>query len=108
MRAARRCRRMIGCSLSRSGKVLAALPVLMSLVIIAFGLREAMTFGPVRQPDEGAAAHLFQILMPVEAVLITYYAFTWLPRTPRLAASVLALQIGLALAIVATVFVLGL
>ena len=94
--------------MSRSAKALAALPVLMSLVIIAFGLREAMMFGAVRQPDEGTAAHLFQLLMPVEAILITYYAFTWLPRTPRLAAAVLALQIGLALAIVGTVFVLGL
>ena len=94
--------------MSRSAKVLAALPVLMSLVMIAFGSREVVMNGPVRQPDEGIAAHLFQLLMPVEAVLITIYAFTWLPRTPRLAAAVLALQIGLALAIVGTVFVFAL
>lgn len=80
----------------------------MSVAIIAFGLREAMLYGPVRQPDEGIAAHLFQLLMPLEAILITVYALTWLPRTPRLAAAVLALQIGLALAIVGTVFVFDL
>jgi hypothetical protein len=80
----------------------------MSLVIIAFGVREVMLYGPVRQQDEGIAAHLFQLLLPIEAVLITVYAFAWLPRTPRLAAAVLALQIGLALAIVGTVFVFAL
>jgi hypothetical protein len=80
----------------------------MSLVIIAFGVREVMLYGPVRQQDEGIAVHLFQLLMPLEAVLITVFALTWLPRTPRLAAAVLALQIGLALAIVGTVFVFAL
>ncbi|MDQ2950888.1 MAG: hypothetical protein M3R54_01350 [Chloroflexota bacterium] len=94
--------------MSLSGKVVAALPVFMSLVIIAFGIREVMMFGPVRQQDEGVGAHLFQIFMPLEVLLIGYFGFTWLPRAPRLAAAVLVLQIGLALAIVGTVFVLGL
>ena len=94
--------------MSLSGKVLAALPILMSLVIIAFGVREVMLYGPVRQQDEGIAAHLFQLLMPLEAALITVFALTWLRRTPRLAAAVLALQIGLAFAIVGTVFVFAL
>ena len=78
------------------------------MVIIVFGIREVMMFGPARQADEGIAAHLFQILMPLEVLLIAYFGFTWLPRAPRQAAAVLALQVGLALAIVATVFVLDL
>lgn len=94
--------------MSRSAKVLAVLPVLMSLVIIAIGIREVVMHGLVRQADEGIAAHLFQLLMPLQLVLIAYFGFIWLPRAPRQAAAVLALQVGLALAIVGTVFVLDL
>ena len=83
----------------------AFLPVLMSLAISAFGIRELVTFGPVRQPDEGIAAHLFQLFMSLELLLVAYFAFTWLPRAPRQAAAVLAVQVGLALLIVGTVFV---
>ncbi len=80
----------------------AFLPILVSLVIVAFGIQEAVTVG-LRQPDEGTAAHLFQILIPLELVLIAIFAFTWLPRSPRAALAVLALQVGLVVAILAGV-----
>ena len=83
----------------------ALLPILVSLIIIALGIREAMTVG-LHQPDEGTAAHVFQILMPLELVLITVFAFTWVPRSPRAALAVLALQVGLVVAIFAGVFFL--
>lgn len=81
----------------------AFLPLVMSLVIVAAGAREAAMFGTLRQPDEGAAAHLFQLLMPLEVPIIAFFGITWLPRAPRQALAVLALQIGAGVAIFAGV-----
>lgn len=58
----------------------------------------------VRQPDEDVGAHLFQILMPSQFLIITFFAITWLPKKPRSASYVLALQCGAALAVLAVVF----
>lgn len=46
----------------------------------------------VRQADEGAAAHLFQLLMPLQLVVIAWFAASWLPQHRRSAAQVLCLQ----------------
>ena len=85
----------------------AFLPLIMSFVVVAAGLREAAVFG-LHQADEGTAAHLFQLLMPLQVPIIAFFAITWLPRAPRPALAVLALQLGVVLAIFATVFALGL
>jgi hypothetical protein len=86
----------------------AVLPPLMTLTVVAAGLTEAAHAGGfVRQPDEGTAAHLFQILMPAQIPIIVVFAATQLPRHPR-AGWILALQIGLALALFAAVFSLQL
>ena len=58
----------------------------------------------VRQPDEGIAAHLFQILMPLQAVIIAVFAVSWLPRRPRPAAQILALQGAALLAVLSIVY----
>lgn len=58
----------------------------------------------VRQPDEGTAAYLFQILMPTQLVIIVFFAISWLPKKPKQASQVLALQVGAALAVLAVVF----
>jgi membrane protein DedA with SNARE-associated domain len=57
-----------------------------------------------RQPDEGAAAHLFQILIPIEIVVIAIFAVHWLPKRAKPAAAVLALQGGMLLAVLAIVY----
>lgn len=59
----------------------------------------------VRQPDEGAAAHLFQILMPAQLLIIVFFAVSWLPQRPKAALRVLGLQAGAALAVLAIVYV---
>ncbi|MEP6693955.1 MAG: hypothetical protein ABJB39_04875 [Chloroflexota bacterium] len=82
----------------------AFLPLVMSLVVVIFMVKYIAEFGLVRQSDEGTAAHLFQILMPAQLPLIAYFAYNWLPRAPRQAVVVLALQVGIALAIFAVVF----
>lgn len=80
------------------------LPVATSVFLIALGLRHVAIYGPVLATDEGTEAHLFQLLMPLEALVIAYFALTWLPRTPRLALGILGLQIAAAGAVFAVVY----
>jgi hypothetical protein len=64
--------------------------------------------GIVREPDEGTAAHLWQILMAGQLPVLAFFAIKWLPRAPRPTLGVLALQAGAALASMAPVFFLNL
>ena len=84
------------------------LPLAMSLVVIVM-LGIARARGRlVPEPDEGAEAHLFQILMAAQLPIIAFFAIRWLPRAPRPALAVLVLQAVAALAACAPVFMLGL
>lgn len=67
-------------------------------------LRHVAIDGPGAQADEGTEAHLFQLLMPVQALFIAYFAYTWLPKTPRLALGLLSLRLGAAAAVIALVY----
>jgi MFS superfamily sulfate permease-like transporter len=80
------------------------LPVATSVFLIALGLRHIASYGLGREADEGTEAHLFQLLMPLQALVIAYFAWTWLPKTPRLAVVVLALQLAAAGAVFALVY----
>ncbi len=62
----------------------------------------------VRQADEGAVAHLWQLLMVGQVPVLLFFAIKWTPRAQRAALSVLALQIGAALASIAPVYFLHL
>ena len=64
--------------------------------------------GLVREPDEGAIAHLWQLLMAGQLPVLLFFAIKWLPRAPRQTLYVLALQAGAALASMAPVFFLNL
>ena len=86
----------------------AFLPVAMSFAALATVLAHVVMFGVVREADEGAAAHIFQLLMIAEVPIVAFFAIKWLPRTPRQALQVLALQVGAALAALAPVFFLHL
>ena len=55
-----------------------------------------------------AVAHLWQILMGGQLPLLAFFLIKWLPRAPKAALSVLALQILAALAAMAPVYLLGL
>ena len=65
-------------------------------------------FGAARDADEGAAAHLWQLLMVAQIPVIVVFAAKWLRRTPREACAILALQFVAALAAAAPVYFLGL
>ena len=82
------------------------IPVAMSLAALAIVLVHAARFGIVHEADEGAAAHLWQMLMAGQVPVMAFFAIKWLPRTPRQALQVLALQAAAALASLAAVYFL--
>ena len=86
----------------------AFLPVAMSLgalvtLIVALGMG-----GVARETDEGTAAHIWQLLMGGQVPIVAYFAIKWLPQAPRQALYVLALQVAVALAALAPVYLLHL
>jgi hypothetical protein len=86
----------------------AFLPLAMSLTALAVVLGHVAIYGVVHEPDEGAAAHIWQLLMAGQMPVLAFFAIKWLPRAPRQTLYVLALQAGAALASMAPVFFLHL
>ena len=86
----------------------AFLPLAMSLAALAMVLGYIALYGVVCQTDEGAVAHLWQLLMAGQVPVVAFFAVKWLPRAPRPTLCVLGLQAGAVLASVAPVFFLGL
>ena len=86
----------------------AFLPVAMSLAALAIVIIHIVRFGTAREADEGTSAHLWQILMAGQLPIMAFFAIKWLPRTPRMALVVLALQIVAALAALAPIYYIGL
>lgn len=83
------------------------LPVTMSLAALATVLIHIARFGVAREADEGTAAHLWQILMAGQLPIIALFAIKCLPKDPKLALVILALQAGAGLAALAPVFYFG-
>jgi hypothetical protein len=79
----------------------------MSLAALATVLIHIARFGVAPEPDEGAAAHLWQILMAGQLPIIAFFAIKWLPKNPKPGLAVLALQAGAGLAALAPVFYFG-
>ncbi len=84
----------------------AFLPVAMSLAALATVLISLAQHGPAPQTDEGAAAHIWQLLMVAQAPIVLIFAIKWMPQSPRQAVQILALQAGAALAAMAPVLLL--
>jgi len=82
----------------------AFLPIAMSLAALALVLGSIAIFGVVHEADEGTAAHLFQLLMAGQVPIVAYFALQWLPRAPRPALRVLALQAAAIIAAFAPVY----
>ena len=76
----------------------ALIPVAMSVAALATVIGYAAMFGIARQADEGAAAHVWQLLVVGQAPVVAFFAITWLPTKPKQALVVLAVQVGAALA----------
>jgi hypothetical protein len=75
----------------------ALLPLAMSLAALALVLGHVAS-GGVREADEGTAAHIWQLLMAAQVPLVALFALMWLPRAPRQALAVLAVQAAVVLA----------
>ena len=82
----------------------AFVPIAMSGTALLIVLLHLARYGVTREADEGTAAHLWQLLMAGQALGILYFAVMWLPRKPRSALLVLALQVAMALAACAPVY----
>lgn len=85
-------------------RVSAWLPLVMSLAALATVIIHIVRFGVTREADEGAAAHIWQILMAGQLPIIAFFAIKWLPRNPKSALMILALQAAAGLAALAPVF----
>jgi len=70
----------------------AALPLLMSLVALATVIASVALFGAGPEPDEGAAAHVFQLLIGLQLPLLALFAVRWLRCDLRAGLAVLALN----------------
>jgi hypothetical protein len=86
----------------------AILPLVMSLAALAVLGVAAMSGGLVPHRDEGATAHIWQLLMAGQLPVLAFFAIKWLPRAPRQTLGVLALQVVAALAAMTPVFLLHL
>ncbi len=86
----------------------AFVPISMSMVALVMLLVAIAVSSGVREPDEGAVAHLWQILMAGQLPVLAFFLIKWLPREPKAALSLLTLQILAALAAMAPVYILGL
>ena len=94
-------------SVSPTRQPSAFIPIALSIAALVTVLYHVARFGMARQIDEGAAAHVWQLLMAGQVPVVAFYALKWLPRAPRTALQVLALQAGAALAALAPVYWLG-
>lgn len=92
----------------------AFLPMAMSLIALGvIGVAYVVAIksghgGLTREPDEGTAAHLWQLLMAGQLPLLAYFAIKWLPRSPKQALYVLGIQVLAVAAAMAPVYFLHL
>ena len=84
----------------------AFLPLVMSLGALATVLLYLAMNGPAPQADEGAAAHIWQVLMAAQLPIVGFFAIKWVPESPRRAVPILVLQVIAAVAAALPVFLL--
>jgi len=82
-------------------------PIGMSFAAVAVVLFHIVAVGTAPQADEGAEAHIFQILIAGQAPILLFYAVKWLPRGWRTTLLVMGVQLAAAVAAMAPVYWLG-
>jgi len=73
-------------------------PIAIPLAFFLYVMTVVTFIGVSHSQDEGVGAHLFQLWLVSEPFLLGSFAVTWLPRAPRQALIILALQVLAALA----------
>lgn len=84
----------------------AFLPVTMSIAALATVALFIARHGTASQADEGAAAHIWQLLMAGQAPIVLFFGIKWVGFSPKQALPVLAIQIAAAFAALAPVYLL--
>lgn len=84
----------------------AFVPIVMSLLALALVLIYILLFGIPHETDEGAVAHIWQLLIVLQVPIIAYFAIRNVRQRPRQALPILALQIVAALIACAPVYLL--
>jgi hypothetical protein len=84
----------------------AYLSLAMALSCLALVLGHFAVYGNLHEVDEGAAAHIFQLLMVAQVPIVGYFAIKWLPRSPTEAVQVLAIWAAVVIAAFAGVYFL--
>jgi len=84
------------------------IPIVIPLTFFAYLIIYITIFGIAREQDEGIGAHLFQLWLVLEPLMVGFFAVKWLPRAPKQALFILALQIVAALLPISVVFSLKL
>ncbi|GCE22420.1 hypothetical protein [Dictyobacter kobayashii] len=82
----------------------AFLPVTMSLVALTVVLIHVALLGVTHEVDEGAAAHIWQLLMAAQIPITAFFVIKYLRQKPKQALLILALQVVAALMACAPVF----
>ena len=84
----------------------AYLSLALALSCLALVLGHFAVYGNLHEVDEGAAAHIFQILMVAQVPIVGYFAIKWLPQSPTHALQVLAIWAAVVIAAFAGVYFL--
>ena len=84
----------------------AFLPLAMSFLAVTTIAVHVARYGVAQQPDEGAAAHIWQLLMAAQVPIVAFFSIKWLPQSPKQALPVLAFQVAAVLAALAPVYFL--
>lgn len=92
----------------RSLGVLGVLPIVMSLAALLTLVITIARVGIIRTPDEGTPAHIWQLLMLAQIPIIAVFTIIALPKSPRKALGMIALQAVAAAVAVVPVVALGL
>jgi len=86
----------------------AALSLLVGYMVTGPHAPNLITENGVTREDEGAAAHLWQLLMGLQLPIIFFFAVRWLPRQPKAAVMVLVMQFVAGVSAAFPVWYLGL
>jgi len=84
------------------------LPLAMSAIALAIVACQVLVFGVAHEANEGAAAHVWQLLMVGQLPIIAWFLFRSMSRGFNQAVPVLAVQIGAIVLAAAPVALLGL
>jgi len=86
----------------------AALSLLVGYIVTGPHAPNLVTENGVTREDEGAAAHIWQLLMGLQLPIIFFFAVRWLPRQPKAAVMVLVMQFVAGVSAAFPVWYLGL